>query len=78
MHRRLQPTIGLISSTDTQKLMYSTERDGKRRGICGNVPVPAQSPVTCVAWPSEVWLVDWMNMGWVMSWPAGMVTCWIW
>lgn len=40
--------------------------------------VPAQSPVTCVAWASELWLADWMNMGWVMSWPAGIVTCWIW
>lgn len=37
-----------------------------------------QSPVTWGVWPSEGWLADWMNMGWVRSWPAGMVTCWIW
>lgn len=37
----------------------------------------AQSVVTCVTCASAVWLVDWMNMGWVSSWPAGIVTCWI-
>lgn len=86
VHRRPQPTIGLIPSTETQKQMYSSDQVGMAHVRLVRAPsytettcskVPAQSPVTCVAWPSEVWLVDWMNMGWVMSWPAGMVTCWI-
>lgn len=28
MHQRLQPSIGLISSTDTQKQMYSSDQVG--------------------------------------------------
>lgn len=38
----------------------------------------AQSVLTCVTWASAVWLVDWMNIVWVSSCPAGIVTGWIW
>lgn len=47
--------------------------------VCGEkVPASAQSVLTCVTCASAVWLVDWMNIGWVSSCPAGIVTCWIW
>lgn len=42
------------------------------------VPAGAQSVLTCVTWASAVWLVDWMNIVWVSSCPAGIVTGWIW
>lgn len=47
-------------------------------GVLGLASSGPQSPVTWGACPSEGWLADWMNMGWARSWPAGMVTCWIW
>lgn len=47
--------------------------------VCGEkVSGWAQSVLTCVTCASAVWLVDWMNIGWVSSCPAGIVTCWIW
>lgn len=47
--------------------------------VCGEkVPGGAHSVLTCVTCASAVWLVDWMNIGWVSSCPAGIVTCWIW
>lgn len=41
-------------------------------------PGRAHSVLTCVTCVSVVWLVDWMNIGWVSSCPAGIVTCCIW
>lgn len=40
-----------------------------------NFPGGTQSVLTCVTCASVVWLVDWMNIGWVSSCPAGIVTC---
>lgn len=49
------------------------------RCVCGaKVLGWIQSVLTCVTCASAVWLVDWMNIGWVSSCPAGIVTCWIW
>lgn len=46
--------------------------------VCMPFPGRAQSVLTCVTCASAVWLVDWMNIGWVSSCPAGIVTCCIW
>lgn len=45
------------------------------RVVCVPVPGRAQSVLTCVTCASVVWLVDWINIGWVSSCPAGIVTC---
>lgn len=46
--------------------------------VCVPFPGRAQSVLTCVTCASAVWLVDWINIGWVSSCPAGIVTCCIW
>lgn len=64
------PLVELVSSS----VVTAQSVPGRQRGSEAH-----QSALTCVlTWPSAVWLVDWMNIGWVSSWPAGIVTCWIW
>lgn len=75
VHRRLQPTIGLIPSTDTQKQMYSSDRVGMAHVKLGRVRFRAErrlattspfSPLS-LAWLGRLrfgWWTEWTWAGW--------------